>query len=37
METIGFIGIGKIGMPITQNLIQSGYRVFGYRRSSDCL
>ncbi len=34
METIGFIGVGKIGMPICENLIKSGYRVLGYRRSS---
>jgi 3-hydroxyisobutyrate dehydrogenase-like beta-hydroxyacid dehydrogenase len=34
METIGFIGVGKIGMPISENLIKSGYRVVGYRRSS---
>jgi 3-hydroxyisobutyrate dehydrogenase-like beta-hydroxyacid dehydrogenase len=34
METIGFIGIGKIGLPICENLIKSGYRVLGYRRSS---
>ena len=34
METIGFIGVGKIGLPITQNLIKSGRRVVGYRRSS---
>jgi len=34
METIGFVGVGKIGMPISQNLIKSGYRVVGYRRSS---
>jgi 3-hydroxyisobutyrate dehydrogenase-like beta-hydroxyacid dehydrogenase len=34
METIGCIGIGKIGMPIAQNLIKSGYRVVGHRRSS---
>jgi 3-hydroxyisobutyrate dehydrogenase len=33
-ETIGFVGVGKIGMPISQNLIKSGYRVVGYRRSS---
>jgi len=33
-ETIGFVGVGKIGMPISQNLINSGYRVVGYRRSS---
>ena len=34
MDTVGFIGVGKIGMPISANLIKSGYRVVGYRRSS---
>jgi 3-hydroxyisobutyrate dehydrogenase-like beta-hydroxyacid dehydrogenase len=34
METIGFVGVGKIGMPISENLIKSGYRVVGFRRSS---
>jgi 3-hydroxyisobutyrate dehydrogenase-like beta-hydroxyacid dehydrogenase len=34
METVGFVGIGKIGLPISENLIKSGYRVLGYRRSS---
>lgn len=34
MATIGFVGVGKIGMPICQNLIKSGHRVIGYRRSS---
>src|SRR5262245_8076119 len=34
METIGFVGVGKIGLPIAENLIKSGYRVIGYRRSS---
>ena len=34
METVGFIGVGKIGLPISENLIKSGYRVLGYRRSS---
>jgi 3-hydroxyisobutyrate dehydrogenase len=34
MQTIGFIGVGKIGLPICVNLIKSGYRVVGYRRSS---
>jgi 3-hydroxyisobutyrate dehydrogenase len=34
METVGFVGVGKIGLPISQNLIKSGYRVVGYRRSS---
>ena len=34
METVGFVGLGKIGLPICANLIKSGYRVLGYRRSS---
>jgi 3-hydroxyisobutyrate dehydrogenase-like beta-hydroxyacid dehydrogenase len=34
METIGFVGVGKIGMPISEHLIKSGRRVVGYRRSS---
>lgn len=34
METIGLVGLGKIGLPIARNLIASGYRVLGYRRAS---
>jgi 3-hydroxyisobutyrate dehydrogenase-like beta-hydroxyacid dehydrogenase len=34
METIGFIGMGKIGLPICEHLLKGGYRVVGYRRSS---
>jgi len=34
MESIGIIGVGKIGLPIAENLIKSGYRVLGYRRHS---
>ena len=34
METIGFVGVGKIGLPICENLIKNGYRVVGYRRSA---
>ncbi len=34
METIGVVGIGKIGLPICENLIKSGYRVVGFRRSA---
>ena len=34
MQKIGFIGIGKIGLPICGNLIKGGYAVVGYRRSS---
>jgi 3-hydroxyisobutyrate dehydrogenase-like beta-hydroxyacid dehydrogenase len=36
VETIGFIGMGKIGLPICEHLLKSGYRVIGYRRSSLC-
>lgn len=34
METIGFIGIGKIGLPICEHLLKAGHPVVGYRRSS---
>jgi len=34
METIGFVGVGKIGLPICEHLIKGGYRVLGYRRGS---
>ena len=34
MDTIGFIGVGKIGLPICEHLIKGGYRVLGYRRGS---
>jgi 3-hydroxyisobutyrate dehydrogenase len=34
METVGFVGVGRIGMPISEHLIKSGYRVVGWRRSS---
>jgi 3-hydroxyisobutyrate dehydrogenase len=34
MQTIGLVGIGKIGLPIAENLIKSGFRVVGYRRSA---
>lgn len=34
MQKIGFVGVGKIGLPICQNLIKSGFSVVGYRRSS---
>jgi 3-hydroxyisobutyrate dehydrogenase len=33
MHTVGLIGVGKIGLPIAENLIKSGFRVIGYRRS----
>jgi len=31
-KTIGFIGPGKIGLPICTHLVKAGYRVLGYRR-----
>jgi 3-hydroxyisobutyrate dehydrogenase len=34
MQTIGFIGVGKIGLPICEHLIRKGHTVIGYRRSS---
>jgi 3-hydroxyisobutyrate dehydrogenase len=33
MQTVGLVGIGKIGLPIAENLIKSGFDVLGYRRS----
>ena len=37
METIGFIGVGKIGLPICKHLIKAGHKVLGYRRHPDQL
>jgi prephenate dehydrogenase len=34
MQTVGLVGVGKIGLPIAENLIKSGYRVLGYRRGA---
>jgi 3-hydroxyisobutyrate dehydrogenase-like beta-hydroxyacid dehydrogenase len=34
MRKIGFVGVGKIGLPICEHLIKNGYIVVGYRRSS---
>lgn len=34
MQTVGFVGVGKIGLPICANLIKSGYPVVGYRRGA---
>ncbi len=33
MQTIGVIGLGKIGLPAAENLLKSGFRVVGFRRS----
>ena len=32
METVGVIGLGKIGLRVADNLVKSDYRVVGYRR-----
>jgi 3-hydroxyisobutyrate dehydrogenase-like beta-hydroxyacid dehydrogenase len=34
MQTIGFIGVGNIGIAICKHLIDAGHKVLGYRRSS---
>ena len=34
MQTIGFIGVGNIGMAICKHLIDAGHKVLGNRRSS---
>src|SRR5205814_67813 len=33
-QTIGVIGLGKVGLPMAENLIKSGFCVIGFRRSS---
>ena len=34
MQTIGFVGIGRIGTEISKHLLAAGHEVLGYRRSS---
>jgi L-threonate 2-dehydrogenase len=34
MQTIGFVGVGRIGTEISKHLLAAGYEVLGYRRSS---
>ncbi|MGE3986675.1 NAD(P)-dependent oxidoreductase [Pseudorhodoplanes sp.] len=34
MQTIGFVGVGLIGLPICEHLLKKGHTVIGYRRSS---
>jgi len=34
MQTVGVIGLGKIGEPIAMNFLAQGYRVVGFRRGS---
>jgi 3-hydroxyisobutyrate dehydrogenase-like beta-hydroxyacid dehydrogenase len=36
-STLGFIGLGRLGAPIAQNLIADGYRVIGFDQSSQAL
>lgn len=33
LETVGMIGIGKLGVPVASNLIQENFKVVGYRRT----
>ena len=33
MTTVGVIGLGKMGLPIAQNLMERGFGVVGFRRS----
>lgn len=33
-RTIGMIGLGRMGLPLAQNLLERGFRVVGYRRSA---
>ncbi|CAI6087448.1 NAD(P)-binding domain-containing protein [Cohnella sp. JJ-181] len=33
MKKIGFIGLGNMGLPMTENLIKAGYEVYGLNRS----
>ena len=33
MQTIGFIGVGNIGIAISKHLIDAGHKVVGYRRA----
>ena len=34
MQTIGLVGVGKIGREVAKHLLAANYRVLGYRRSS---
>jgi len=37
METIGFVGLGHMGLPMARNLQKAGYRVIGYDLSEEAL
>lgn len=34
-KTVGFIGLGIMGLPMAKNLIEEGYQVIGHNRSND--
>ena len=34
MQTIGFVGVGRIGTEISKHLLAAGYEVLGFRRTS---
>lgn len=34
-KTVGFVGLGIMGLPMAQNLIDAGYSVVGYNRSDE--
>jgi 3-hydroxyisobutyrate dehydrogenase-like beta-hydroxyacid dehydrogenase len=34
-ETIGFIGLGQMGMPMARNLVKAGFKVRAWNRSAD--
>ena len=34
-KTVGFVGLGIMGLPMAKNLVDAGYSVVGYNRSDD--
>lgn len=34
-ETVGFVGLGIMGLPMTKNLLEAGYAVVGHNRSGE--
>ncbi|MDR9381282.1 MAG: NAD(P)-dependent oxidoreductase [Natronomonas sp.] len=34
-KTVGFVGLGIMGLPMAKNLLDAGYRVVGHNRSDD--
>ena len=35
METIGFVGLGKLGLPMAENLAASGFPIVVYNRTAE--